>query len=192
MSYREILANCLCKYKFGGSLVTVKQNLEKKPPKCCEKRCRFEKDCRKVVVIYPTERVIGWVRNKKKKVETWLQYVRHQFLVSASPGDLVMLVSRGYIDHTFQESFKVYIHELYCGSNYSSKLNRIDVVSTYPVEFVALDPPGVVRGLVYHRAEVKISSQTFVTGPEKLSRPTHIPGWRCVKANQHHPLHISW
>ena len=36
---------------------------------------------------------------------------------------------------------------------------------------------------VYHWAEVEISSRIFVTGPEKSSRPTHIPGWRCVKAN---------
>ena len=43
---------------------------------------------------------------------------------------------------------------------------------------------GVVCGLVYHQAEVEISSQTFVTGPEKLSRPAYIPGWQCVKANQ--------
>ena len=55
----------------------------------------------------------------------------------------------------------------------SSNLNRIDVVLTYPVGFVALE----VRGLVYHRAEVKVSSRTFIIGPEKLSRPTHIPGW---------------
>ena len=34
----------------------------------------------------------------------------------------------------------------------------------------------VVCGLVYHRVEVEISSQIFVTGPEKLSRPTFIPG----------------
>ena len=40
----------------------------------------------------------------------------------------------------------------------SSNLNRIDVVFTCPVGFVVLDQ--VARGLVYHRAEVKISSQT--------------------------------
>ena len=63
--------------------------------------------------------------------------------------------------------------KLYSGSNYlpvsESNLNRIDVVFTYPVGFVALDPGGggVVCGLVYHRAEVEISSQTLVTGPEK-------------------------
>ena len=49
---------------FGKLLDTIEQkNLKKKKKnlstKYCEKRGRFEKDCQKEVVIYPTERVIG-------------------------------------------------------------------------------------------------------------------------------------
>ena len=100
--------------------------------------------------------------------------------VSASPGDLVMLIFRGYIDRTFQEPFKTSIY-----SRLRVKPKPYRCCFYVSCGICGIGPPGVVvRGLFYHRAEVEISSQAFVTGPEKLSRPTYIPGWRCVKANR--------
>ena len=165
-----------------------KKKTKKLSTKCCEKRVVLRKFVEKWLLFIQLRGLLGECALKKEggNLATVCQLL---IFSECIPG----WFSHAYFSRVYWSHLSRTIQNLYISMNHEVIL-RLELSSPLSVkpkpyrccfyvshEICGIGPRGVVVcGLVYHWAEVEISSQTFLTGPEKLSR--HIPGWRCVKA----------